>query len=77
MEAVFSYRTSEGDFRIARRGGGWFIECNGETLGSFDSPASAALALHECELMWPYAVDLPADIRQWTRGDQPREPLSS
>jgi len=70
---VFSYRTNLGDFRIARRGGGWFIECNGETVGSFDSPASAALALHECELVWPQATHLPADIREWKRGDQPRD----
>ena len=73
MNGVYSYRTNQGDFRIARRGGGWFIECNGETVGSFDSPASAALALHECELMWPEATYLPSDIRQWKRGDQPRD----
>jgi hypothetical protein len=72
---VFSYRTAQGDFRIARRGGGWFIECNGETIGTFTSPAAAALALHECELMWPAAAHPPADIRKWTRGDQRRKRL--
>jgi hypothetical protein len=72
---VFSYRTAQGDFRIARRGGGWFIECNGETIGTFMSPAAAALALHECELMWPAASHPPSDIRKWTRGDQPRKSL--
>jgi len=70
---VFSYRIPEGDFRIARRGGGWYIEFNGETVGSFASPDSAALALAECELAWPELPRPPSELTGWTRGEQRRE----
>ena len=69
---MFSYHIPEGDFRIARRGGGWYVEFNGETIGAFDSPSTAALALAECEFVWPNLRRPPPDLASWTRGEQRR-----
>jgi hypothetical protein len=69
---MFCHRnTSAGEFRISRRGRRWYIECEGDVLGAFASADDAALALAECELLWPHATNIPGDLREWTRGPNP------
>jgi hypothetical protein len=65
---MFCYRSQAGEFHIGRRGGRWYIECGGDVIGTFRTAADAARALAECELLWPDAGNIPADLRGWTRG---------
>jgi hypothetical protein len=65
---MFCYRSEAGEFHIGRRGGRWYIECSGDVIGTFASAAQAARALAECELLWPEATNIPADIGHWNRG---------
>ena len=65
---MFCYCSETGEFHIGRRGGHWYIECEGDVLGTFATAGDAARALAECELLWPHATDVPGDIREWNRG---------
>ena len=65
---MFSFQSGGSEFRIVRRAKRWFVECSGETIGTFASAADAARALAECELLWPDAVGVPAEIDRWRRG---------
>jgi len=68
IAAMYSFRADRSEFRIVRRAKRWFVESGGETIGTFASAAAAAQALAECELLWPDAANIPADLSAWQRG---------
>lgn len=65
---MYSFLADRSEFRIVRRAKRWFVESGGDTIGTFSSAAAAAQALAECELLWPDAVNVPADLAAWQRG---------
>jgi hypothetical protein len=65
---MYTFHADRSEFRIVRRAKRWFIESGGDTIGTFASAAAAAQALAECELLWPDAVNVPADLSAWQRG---------
>ena len=74
---MFSCVTDAGEFSIARRGGAWYGEFDGEVFGPFESAAETAryLAAGEaCRLdRSPLpAAGVPADIAAWRRGSVER-----
>jgi hypothetical protein len=65
---MYTFHADCSEFRIVRRAKRWFVESGGETIGTFASAAAAAQALAECELLWPDAANVPADLAAWQRG---------
>lgn len=74
---MFSHRTEAGEYSIARRGGQWYLEFDGEVHGPFLTPEAAATKAVEGTLrradgsVLP-APDVPADLSAWRRGSQLR-----
>jgi hypothetical protein len=74
---VYTYRSSQSDYRLVRRSRRWFIECDGNLAGPFRSAADAALAAAETDLL-ASGGPVPGDLSQWTRGAlPPRESASA
>jgi hypothetical protein len=70
---VFSFQAPEAYYRIARRGGRWYVEYDGAVAGGFDHAQGAACALARGKLRFEGLDDpgrgVPADIGDWFRGD--------
>jgi hypothetical protein len=70
---MFTFHAAGSEFRIVRRSRRWFVESGGDTIGTFASASDAARALAECELLWPDAGAVPADLAGWQRGPRRRD----
>ena len=74
---MFSCVTDAGEFSIARRGGAWYGEFDGEVFGPFESAAATAtfLAAGQARRLDRSLLPvhgLPADIGAWRRGSAER-----
>jgi len=74
---MFSCVTAAGEFSIARRGGAWYGEFDGEVFGPFETAGDTARFLGSGaarrldDSLLP-ARGLPADIGAWRRGSRER-----
>jgi len=68
---MYTFHDNGSEFRIVRRARRWFVEGSGDTIGTFATAEDAARALAECELLWPNAAGVPADLSKWRRGPVP------
>ena len=74
---MFSCVTPAGEFSIARRGGAWYAEFDGEVFGPYETAgdasrylaSGAARRLDDSPLP---TRGLPADIAAWRRGSRER-----
>jgi len=76
---MFSCVTDAGEFSIARRGGAWYGEFDGEVFGPFETAGDAARHLAggtACRLdRSPLpARGLPAELTEWRRGGRAHVP---
>jgi hypothetical protein len=74
---MFSCVTQAGEFSIARRGGAWYGEFDGEVFGPFDSAAATAqfLATGNGRRLDQSSLPtgaVPADLGAWRRGSRAR-----
>ena len=74
---MFSCVTTAGEFSIARRGGAWYGEFDGEVFGPFETAAQTARALSSGAVRRlddsPLPTrGLPADLGAWRRGSLER-----
>ena len=74
---MFSCVTTAGEFSIARRGGAWYGELDGEVFGPFETAGDAARRLASGAVRRlddsPLPTrGLPADIAAWRRGSRER-----
>jgi hypothetical protein len=74
---MFSCVTDAGEFSIARRGGAWYGEFDGEVFGPFETAAEAARYLaggtaRRLDDSPVPGLGLPAEIAAWRRGGRTR-----